>query len=160
MGQVNTKTSFQKMKSKLILSILILGSFLGQAQTFDFVIDHQAFVVKNLEKEADFYANILQLREITSTETKATRRWFDINGSALHLIKNENITVQKDKNQHLCLSTQDLEEFIKVLEKNNIAYEDWAGTKNSITNRKDGVRQIYLQDPEGYWLEINTAQHN
>jgi len=46
------------------------------------------------------------------------------------------------------------------LEKNNIAYEDWAGTKNSITNRKDGVRQIYLQDPEGYWLEINTAQHN
>lgn len=144
---------------KILVLLLITSSFLGQAQTFDFVIDHQAFVVKNLEKEADFYANILQLKEITATETKATRRWFDINGAAVHLIKNENIAINKDKNQHLCLSTQDLEGFIKILEKNNIAYEDWAGTKNSITNRKDGVKQIYIQDPEGYWLEINTAQH-
>ena len=144
---------------KIIILLLLSGSFLGQAQTVDFVIDHQAFVVKNLEKEADFYANILQLKEITSTETKTTRRWFDINGAALHLIKNENITINKDKNQHLCLSTQDLEGFIKVLEKNNIAYEDWAGNKNSITNRKDGVKQIYIQDPEGYWLEINNAEH-
>lgn len=144
---------------KIIILLLFFCYFLGQAQTFDFVVDHQAFVVKNLEKEADFYANILQLKEITSTETKTTRRWFDINGAALHLIKNENITINKDKNQHLCLSTQDLEGFIKVLEKNNIAYEDWAGTKNSITIRKDGVKQIYLQDPEGYWIEINTAQH-
>jgi len=144
---------------KILLPLLISVSFFGQAQTFDFVIDHQAFVVKNLEKEADFYANILQLKEITSTETKATRRWFDIGGSALHLIKNETVTINKDKSQHLCLSTQDLEGFIKILDKNHIAYEDWAGTKNSITDRKDGVRQIYIQDPEGYWLEINTAKH-
>ena len=144
---------------KLIILLLMTGSFFGQAQSFIFVIDHQAFVVKNLEKEADFYANILQLKEITSTETKASRRWFDINGAALHLIKNDNVTINKDKNQHLCLSIQDLEGFIKVLKKNQIAYEDWAGTKNSITNRNDGVKQIYIQDPEGYWLEINNAQH-
>ena len=60
---------------KILLLLFISGSFFAQAQTYSFVIDHQAFVVKNLEKEADFYANILKLKEITSTETKATRRW-------------------------------------------------------------------------------------
>jgi len=27
-----------------------------------------------------------------------------------------------------------------------------------VTNRVDGVHQIYLKDPDGYWLEINDAK--
>jgi lactoylglutathione lyase len=48
--------------------------------------------------------------------------------------------------------------FIKVLEKNNIGYENWAGEKNAVTNRVDGVKQIYFKDPDGYWVEINDAK--
>jgi catechol 2,3-dioxygenase-like lactoylglutathione lyase family enzyme len=58
---------------------------------------------------------------------------------------------------HLCLSTQDLESFIEHLMAKNIDFYDWPGNKNSITDRSDGVKQIYIQDPEGYWIEINTA---
>jgi catechol-2,3-dioxygenase len=25
--------------------------------------------------------------------------------------------------------------------------------------RPDGVKQIYFQDPEGYWIEINDDKH-
>ncbi len=29
---------------------------------------------------------------------------------------------------------------------------------NSITTRVDNVKQIWLQDPDGYWIEINDAK--
>ena len=45
------------------------------------------------------------------------------------------------------------------LEKNNITYWDWPGKKNAVTTRTDKVRQIYIQDPDDYWIEINTAKH-
>lgn len=60
---------------------------------------------------------------------------------------------------HLCLATEDLDGVIAHLEKNNIVYSDWPGKENSVTVRTDGVRQIYVQDPDGYWVEINTAIH-
>ena len=48
--------------------------------------------------------------------------------------------------------------FIPNLTKNNIAYENWAGQSNAVTNRVDGVKQIYFKDPDGYWIEINDAK--
>jgi lactoylglutathione lyase len=44
---------------------------------------------------------------------------------------------------------------INRLKKAGVSYEDWAGKKNSITLRVDGVHQIFFQDPDGYWIEIN-----
>jgi lactoylglutathione lyase len=45
-----------------------------------------------------------------------------------------------------------------VLKKANIPFEDWAGKSGAITLRVDGVKQIYFQDPDGYWIEINDAK--
>ena len=44
-----------------------------------------------------------------------------------------------------------------MLEQNKIEYENWAGEKNAVTKRVDGVQQIYFKDPDGYWIEINDA---
>jgi lactoylglutathione lyase len=30
--------------------------------------------------------------------------------------------------------------------------------KQTTTTRVDGVQQIWLQDPDGYWVEINDAK--
>jgi lactoylglutathione lyase len=49
----------------------------------------------------------------------------------------------------------DFNQFIKKLKELNWSYEDVAGNKNAVTTRIDGVHQIWLQDPDGYWLEIN-----
>ncbi|MEI9955877.1 MAG: hypothetical protein WDM90_06100 [Ferruginibacter sp.] len=64
----------------------------------------------------------------------------------------------QDKNIHLCFTVASVETFIKVLEQNKIAYENWAGDKMTVTKRVDGVKQIYFKDPDGYWLEINDAK--
>ncbi len=38
-----------------------------------------------------------------------------------------------------------------------IAYSDWPGKPNTVNIRADGIKQIYFQDPDGYWLEVNNG---
>jgi catechol 2,3-dioxygenase-like lactoylglutathione lyase family enzyme len=49
----------------------------------------------------------------------------------------------------------DVNAFVKVLQNKKIAFEDWPGKPSAITTRTDGIHQVYLQDPDGYWIEIN-----
>lgn len=148
------------MKKALLLIILIIASQTVSSQSFDFKIDHLALVVDNSDISADFYANILRLEETPHPDKAPGFRWFIVSGSSqIHLIDKEFAPFEKNKSMHLCLSTQDLDGMISHLENNDIAYSDWPGKENAVTLRSDGVRQIYLQDPDGYWIEINTAEH-
>ncbi|GMN08678.1 hypothetical protein MTsPCn9_08660 [Croceitalea sp. MTPC9] len=127
---------------------------------FDFHFDHQSIVVTKLRETGDFYRDILQLKEIPHPDKAQGFRWFQVRGnSQLHLIKKDVIEFKKDKSIHLCLSTQDLEGFITHLVTNYTDFYNWPGEKGSVTDRSDGVKQIYLQDPDGYWVEVNTAKH-
>jgi lactoylglutathione lyase len=49
-------------------------------------------------------------------------------------------------------------DFIAVLNKNHVPFENWAGEKSGFTSRVDGVKQIYFKDPDGYWIEVNDAR--
>lgn len=148
------------MKKLYLLGFMCLISVVGTGQTFDFKIDHFALVVEDVDKSAEFYGNILKLTETPHPDKKPGFRWFIVDGSSqIHLIQKEFAPFEKNKSMHLCLATQDLEGVIAHLEKNKIAYTDWPGKKNAVTLRTDGVRQIYIQDPDGYWVEINTAVH-
>ncbi|WP_422859716.1 VOC family protein [Flagellimonas sp. S174] len=125
-----------------------------------FQFDHQSLVVTNLMKTGDFYMDVFGFEEIPHPERKPGFRWFKMYGnSQLHLIKKDVIEFKKDKSIHLCLAAKDLESFIEKLMEKGITFYDWPGNVNSVTNRKDGVKQIYIQDPEGYWIEINDAEH-
>lgn len=125
-----------------------------------FNFDHQSLVVTNLMETGDFYRDVFDFQEIPHPENKPGFRWFTMYGnSQLHLIKKGVIEFKKDKSIHLCLAIQDLEGFIQRLISKNIDFYDWPGNKGSVTNRADGVKQIYIQDPEGYWIEINNAKH-
>jgi len=149
------------MKKLPVLLILLAFNYLPIfAQSFDFKIDHFALVVEDSDVSADFYANILKLEETPHPDKKPGFRWFVVSGnSQIHLIEKDFTPFEKNKSMHLCLSTQDLDGMIAHLEKNNITYWDWPGKKNAVTDRTDGVRQIYIQDPDAFWIEINTAKH-
>ena len=151
------------MKTPLKILVLITvtaNSFLAQAQSFNFHFDHFAIVVEDVDKSAEFYANALNLEETPHPDRTPGFRWFIINGnSQLHLIQKEFAPFEKNKSMHLCLATQNLDALIDHLKKMDIPYWDWPGKKNAVTERSDGVRQIYIKDPDGYWIEINTAEH-
>lgn len=148
------------MKKVPVLLILLAFNYLpALAQSFDFKIDHFALVVEDSDVSADFYANILKLEETPHPDKKPVFQWFVVSGnSQIHLIEKDFAPFEKNKSMHLCLSTQNLDGMIAHLEENKIIYWDWPGKKNAVTDRTDGVRQIYIQDPDEYWIEINTAK--
>ncbi|WP_339652468.1 VOC family protein [uncultured Maribacter sp.] len=147
------------MKKIFLLLIFISVSF-ASAQSFNFQYDHYSVIVKDLDKVGAFYKNVLNLKEIPHPSAPSGFKWFVIQGnSQLHLIGKDSVAMEHSKSVHLCLATQKLDELITYLEENNVTYWDWPGKENSVTLRADGVRQIYLKDPENNWVEINNAVH-
>ena len=144
----------------LLFFILVTTTVRLGAQEFEFTYDHFALEVEDLKSVGDYYAEALQLKEIPHPSEPEGFRWFVIQGNTqLHLIRKESVPEQDRKSEHLCLSTADLQAFIAHLDKLQIPYWDWPGKENAVTDRADGVRQIYIKDPENNWVEINTAQH-
>ncbi|MEH6513782.1 VOC family protein [Maribacter arcticus] len=147
------------MKKIVLLLIFISGSFVS-AQSFDFQYDHYSLIVKDLDKVGAFYKDILNLKEIPHPSAPSGFKWFVIQGnSQLHLIGKDSVAMEHSKSVHLCLATQKLDELITYLEEKNVPYWDWPGKENTVTLRADGVRQIYVKDPENNWVEINNAVH-
>jgi catechol 2,3-dioxygenase-like lactoylglutathione lyase family enzyme len=146
------------MMKTLFFSLFALTAFAGFSQDISFRIDHYSMVVKDPGITGDFYAEILGLEEIPHPDKAEGFRWFSIDGvSQLHLIKKDTLPVGKSKSEHLCLSTSSLDGLMDFLEGAKVPYWDWQGRANAVTLRTDGVRQIYLQDPEGNWIEVNDA---
>jgi lactoylglutathione lyase len=124
------------------------------------VLNHIAVYIVDLKISTNFYQNILQLDTIPEPFHDGRHTWFAIGAVGhLHIIQGADKFTPHDKNNHLCFSVGSIADFIKTLNKHNIIYEDWAGEKMKVTNRVDGVHQIYLNDPDGYWLEINDAKN-
>lgn len=145
-------------KIVLTLTLALFIACLAQSQTpADFTFNHLALSVKDLNVAVEFYKKVFQLSEITNRTANPNIRWISMNdGKELHLISNaEPVTL--NKSVHIAFTTSDLEGFQKRLTELKIPYGDWAGTANTVTTRADGIKQLYLQDPDGYWLEVNNA---
>jgi lactoylglutathione lyase len=122
-------------------------------------LNHIALYVLDLKTSTAFYQTIIGLDTIPEPFHDGRHTWFSVGPkSHLHLIQGAKNKTVHEKNTHLCFSVTSVDAFIAVLKKNNIEYESWAGEKNTVTNRVDGVKQIYFLDPDGYWIEINDAR--
>ena len=122
-------------------------------------LNHTAIYVVDVKTSAGFYQNIIGLDTIAEPFHDGKHAWFQTGpGIALHIIQGADEKKEYYKNQHTCFSVASVDGFISVLQKNNIPWEDRDGTKMAVTTRIDGVKQIWLQDPDGYWIEINDAK--
>jgi lactoylglutathione lyase len=122
-------------------------------------LNHIALYIYDLKKSTDFYTHIVGLDTIPEPFHDGKHTWLQVGPkSHLHLIQGATSITPHDKNGHLCFTVPSVSDFITVLDKNHIGYENWAGEKQAVTNRVDGVKQIYFQDPDGYWIEINDAR--
>jgi len=104
--------------------------------------------------------NIIGLESISEPFHDGRHEWFRIGPhSQLHLIKGAKSVTDHDKDSHLCFSVSSMEDFIDNLNKNKVWYGNWRSEANKITVRPDGIQQIYFQDPDGYWIEINNDSY-
>jgi lactoylglutathione lyase len=147
----------KKLSLAITLCLFIIYPGYSQNTPFDFTFNHIALSVKDLNASVEFYKKVFQLPEITNRTANPNIRWVSLHeGKELHLISNAE-PVKLNKSVHLALTINDLEAFQKHLSQLKIPYSDWAGNANTVTTRADGVKQIYVQDPDGYWIEINNA---
>jgi len=146
-------------KITILISALACGMVLNaQQNTFNLTYNHNALSVKDVNRSADFYKNVLQLTEITNRTRMDGIRWFSLGeGKELHLVSLLKEPVTINKAVHFALNTDNMEALVKNLTDKKVAFSDWPGKPNTVTLRADGVLQIYLQDPDGYWIEINDV---
>ncbi len=149
------------MKSSIITAFLLCFLFIGaSAQKSKVHINHTAVYVIDLKQSADFYSNIIGLDTVPEPFHDGKHIWFSTGQhSMLHVIQGATEKRAHYKNQHTCFTVPDFEIFVSKLQAVNWTWEDVSGNKNAITTRIDGVHQIWLQDPDGYWLEINDDKY-
>lgn len=159
------------MKVHTIIKGMLLGSIAfilnaceikvkvdNDRNTMNFAIDHYAINVQNLERSVSFYQDIFDLSEIKNGTELDHIRWFRLGeNEELHIIEVHPLDKKLPKGVHLALRTGDFESFRESLKNKNIPYSDWPGAANAVSTRSDGVKQLYIQDPDGYWIEVNDA---
>ena len=120
-------------------------------------LNHIAVYVHDLAQSTAFYEDVLQLQKIPEPFKDGLHTWFTLGPAGqLHLIQGAAAELKPNKNDHLCFSVPSIEDFIANLDRHRIEYTNWPGTAKEPTVRVDGVKQIYFQDPDGHWIEVNN----
>jgi lactoylglutathione lyase len=151
-----------KKIAAFLIVFVITGTLSAQnTNSYALKLDHMALSVKDLDRSVDFYTNVLKLSEITNLTRKEGIRWVSLgDGKELHLVSTIKGPVTINKAVHLAFKSANFDELILALKALKITYSDWPGKLDTITVRADGIKQIYIQDPDGYWIEINSAEQH
>jgi lactoylglutathione lyase len=125
-----------------------------------FTLHHVSLYVRDVDASAAFYADVLGLREIPNRLGGVRHiRWFMIDGyRTLHLIgRDPEAERPRQLSNHIALATAQFDMALAHLKQRGVTSMSVAGKPGDITVRVDGIRQIYFQDPDGHWIEINDA---
>jgi lactoylglutathione lyase len=155
------------MRIKYVSLISLLVSLLpGQllfsedttsAQTAE--IDHIALHVRDLAESTRFYRSIVGLEQIPNPFNDSRHIFFRLSAhTQLHLIAGAHEGTQHDIDVHFALRVPSVASFQILLEQKQIMYFSTKKEQAVVTTRPDGIKQIYFQDPDGYWIEVNDSR--
>jgi lactoylglutathione lyase len=119
-------------------------------------LDHIALLVRDLDESVAFLTGVLGLTEGINPMGGTHIRWIEIgDGRRFHVQAGDISKVHVEKQTHFALSASDFDAVLARFRSQGIAFTDMAGTPGAINTRPDGMRAIFLRDPNGYWFEIN-----
>ena len=119
--------------------------------------NHLTVYVTDLTRASDFYKKVMMLDTIPEPFHDHRHVWFRISDHGqLHVVSGAKEDISHDVNIHLAFTVSSLPDFIKHLELLGVKYGNFGGEVNKIALRPDQIQQIYLQDPDGYWIEVNN----
>jgi lactoylglutathione lyase len=121
--------------------------------------NHIALSVADLKRSTAFYREVIQAEIISDPFGDDRHVWFKIGEhNQLHLIAGD-VGEEPGRGMHFAFSVSSLDDFLRHLDFKGVEYDDGKGKAGEIRLRIDGVKQIYLQDPDGYWIEINEDRY-
>lgn len=111
--------------------------------------NHVALQISDIEKSRNFYAQILDLREIPAPAFDYPVLWFDLgNGRELHLIgRKPELTFTPVRSNHFALEVSNIYLAEKILKENG-------ANCLPIKSRPDEILQLFLTDPDGNFIEL------
>lgn len=120
-------------------------------------ISHIALYVKDLSASTSFYKDLLGLSPLEEPFKLGMHSWFSLGAFCqLHLIAGAMEIPAFHINHHLALRVANFDALLLKLDQNNIPYYNAFRVLHEVQVRPDGIRQVFLQDPDGYWIELNN----
>lgn len=158
--RVPVKAPILALPIVLIVGLVFCCLPAAAQEQFDLRLDHSTVLVTDLEISGAFYENVLGLAAVdTPWGPAAPIRFYSLGGARqLHMGVSDS-AIAPDKNVHLAFAVSNFDTYLAFLRKQRVEYTNFAGTRKEPQVRPDGVRQVYLQDPDGNWIEINDARH-
>jgi len=139
-----------------------------------FAVNHIALIVRDVGTSLYFYTDIIGFKQIARPNFDRHGAWLSMGNVQLHLIKGIPHTQQGQHQDDLIVShiALDMAGKEKVLEKlkqlrdkrsfhwrQNVSVPTFETSQKQIfesdhTNDKGALTQFFIEDPDGYWLEI------
>ena len=119
-------------------------------------LDHVTVHVRDLGKSGEFYDKVVGLERIAEPFKDGRHIWYRAGPhQQLHMASGATEAGARDSEVHTAFRVASVAEFRKHLEQMKVKYSDIKGAEGKEQLRPDGVHQIYFQDPDGYWIEVN-----
>ena len=123
-------------------------------------LDHIALLVRDLDEAVAFLTTVIGLAEIPNPMGGTAIRWIEIgDGRRFHVQAGDTGRVHVEKQTHFALSATDFDAVLARFRAQGIAFSDMQGTPGALNTRPDGMRAVFIQDPNGYWFEINDSSN-
>jgi lactoylglutathione lyase len=130
-----------------------------QTQGAAVTLDHVAIFVADQPRSVTFYTELFGLKEIPSPFPPGGPRWFLFaNGIEFHIQPGRKEPLALPRRVHFAVTVQSLDPVIAWLKAHGMTWVDSSDRVGQIARtRTDGVQQIFLQDPDGHWIEVNDV---
>ncbi len=112
-------------------------------------LNHVAIYVADVQKSIDFYKNTMHFEQLPRPNFDFDGAWFRL-GTAqeLHLIAGRTIKTESgSRSNHFALEVEDIEDWEQHLKTQNAIFRP-------PKTRPDGATQIFVQDPDGHFVEL------
>ena len=116
-------------------------------------LNHVAVHVKDLEASKRFYGEVLELKPKKRPDFDFDGAWFQLGATReLHLLcGREDDVLSHHRGAHFAFEVPDIQEARQQLLAKGV--EIARGPQK----RPDGAWQIFLLDPDGYWVELSDV---
>jgi len=141
-----------------LLSARALAPRLAAPRPPQLVFDHTTVYARDLERSAAFYEKVMGFPPIREPFRDGKHLWFRIGEhEQLHVVSGAAVPASAPIEVHFAFRVASIAEFTAHLDESKVRYRSFDG-KDKFTTRPDGVHQTYLEDPDGYWIEVNDGK--
>ena len=114
--------------------------------------NHISLHVSNVEKSTHFYCQLLGMEQLPRPKFAYNGAWISMgDGLSIHLIEGKDYeTNSSNRGNHFAFSTENV----------NALEIDFRSKGIEIVSNKirvDGIRQMFIKDPDGYYVEFNES---